>query len=192
MTDRVQIPCLKQGVVDGNTWSNRVLTMDRQSGTLTISRHNHPNNIFYHSLKPSVVQRWPHFCMDAIYNDCFSTEAKRTLCVSGTTSAVPDFSSEEMAFVAVPISSSSLATPMQREAASTGLSFASVDPTRKRKQRSGKVGGFDAWMLRFPSKESYEVAVQMLAVMEGVRFAGKKLPQEEGVFARADTESTYT
>lgn len=101
-----------------------------------------------------------------------------------------------MAFVAVPIPSSSLATPMQREAATSALSFATAaDPSRRHKTRSEKPGSFDAWMLRFSSKESYDVAVQMLAVMEGVTFAGKQQPQHQlqeaggGVFARADTES---
>lgn len=176
--------------MDGNSWSKRVLTLDTHTSTLTISRNHHPNNVFYHAIKPAVVQRWPHYCMDAIHNDCYSTEAKRTVCVIGRAVDVPDFSAtDEMAFVAIPIPSSSLVTPMQREASATGAAFTSGGAdAQKRKQRRVQGAAFDAWMLRFTSQESYEVAVRMLEAMNGVTFAGKRI-QTLPIAAAADATS---
>lgn len=196
MTDRVQVSCLKQGVVDGHNWSKRILTLDKRTGTLTISRRNHPNNAFYHSLKPKVVQCWPHFCMDAICNDCFSAEAKRTLCVTGTAVSVPDFTgADDIALVAVPVPSSSLVTPMQRDASSTAASFVNAREQRRDKTRSVRGSEFDAWMLRLTSEASYKVVVQLLSEMEGVKFAGKRhqqIQEAEDVVTTADTASTFS
>lgn len=200
MSDRVQIDCLKQGAFDSANWSARVLTIDSRTGTLTISRRGHPENTFYHALRPTSVQQWPHFCMTAIDDDYYSVEAKRTICFLGRTVPVPNFTEEEVALVGIPLSASAVAagttsppsTPQwpemqhhdeeseHNEELQDAPEVIRSAPQRlpltttasSGKQRREKLNRFDAWVLRFPSKVAYDVAVHMLQDMFDVHFAG--------------------
>ncbi|KPA74437.1 hypothetical protein ABB37_09128 [Leptomonas pyrrhocoris] len=188
----VQMECVKQSTHRIGSWSPRVLTMDRQSGTLTISRHQHPTDVFYHTLLPSAVQTWPHFSLEMLNDDYYSNEAKLTLCIFGTTAAVPDVAAEEVAVVGIPLPSShagmaalsgtSFPPPsLPPAAAYTPLTAVAVNNTsaavatrvtnRSRREKPGK---FDAWVLRFTSKAPYNVAVQALAQLPGVKFSKKE------------------
>lgn len=173
MSHRVQLDCLKQGSIDSHNWSVRTLTIDRHTGTLIISRRGRPEVTFYHALRPSVVQRWPHFCADATPDDFHSVEAKRTLCISGVTAAVPDFAEEEVALVGIPLPLTNIeATTAMTEAQQQRetVSYASAGASRSGKRRRCTPGSYDAWMLQFPSKVLYDVAVQILMEMPRVRF----------------------
>jgi hypothetical protein len=188
MSDRVQVDCLKQGAVDTTKWSTRVLTVDSRTGTLTISRRGHPESVFYHSLKPSKVQRWPHFCPTAIDDNFSSTEAKRTVVVFGTTERVPDFTEEEVALVGIPLPPSSLLRDAVSQTSSSYPEAAQAELPRRIPERlpsattankpsrntvrHEKLGKFDVWVLRFPSKAAYNVAMHMLRNVLDVTFAG--------------------
>lgn len=167
MLARVQLDCLEQGSLDSTNWSTRTLTIDTHTATLTISRCNHPANMFYHTLKLSTVQLWPHFCADATHDDFNSIEAKRTLCIFGTTAAVPDFTEEEVALVAIPLPLSAEGeTAVMRHLLQVQEQHHLVYPLIRtdtvHNQRRTTLGGYDAWILRFPSKALYDVAVRML------------------------------
>lgn len=196
MLDRVQFDVLKQGSVDSGSWSERVLTIDTRTRTMTISRRGHPEVLLYHAVQPATVQEWPHFCREVIADTFHSREAKRTVCILGTTAAVPEGRRREAALVGIPLpfssssrsSRGSAATPSP--SASPALSFqlaerspltpldspsttAAAETTSPVEGcRREKFGCFDSWVLRFPSRISRDVAVQMLRSMSGVKFSG--------------------
>jgi hypothetical protein len=93
-SQRAQVPVLKQGRIETGSWSTRVLTIDVASGTVTISRHNHPNNVLYHSLHVSQVLMWPHFGQKSLEDPINSLNAKMTLRIVGKVVPVPQFSAE--------------------------------------------------------------------------------------------------
>jgi hypothetical protein len=185
----VQMDCLKQSTNNNDSWSTRVLTLDRQTNTLTVSRHRHPSDVFYHSLRPSAVQTWPHFSLETINDDFYSTEAKLTLCILGNVAAVPNFAVNEVALVGV-----TLPNITEVVAGLPGTSYpppeyhpayAAGDATRVgtttaaatggiRRVRREKPGKFDAWVVRFQSKLAYDVALQMLIQMPDVTFSTKQ------------------
>lgn len=193
-SSRVQMDCLKQSTCNVDNWSQRVLTVDRGSSTLTISRHHHPTDVFYHSLRPSEVQTWPHFSTEIFNDDFYSAEAKLTLCVLGTTAAVPDFTAsqtgEEVALVGIPLPLSNVEaaslpetpypppdyTPAPPPGAhvsipAAGLVTIAPTPTEKGRTRREKPGKFDVWVLRFASKTAYAVALHMLSQLPNVKFS---------------------
>lgn len=184
-SSRVQMECLKQSTHSADSWSTRVLTLDTATATLTISRHHHPDNVFYHSLTPSAVQTWPHFSRELVNDDFYSKEARLTLCVLGTVAAVPDFREEEVALLAIPMPP---ATAVSTEVTETAFPPPDYTPamaaphtavgvtdtaaaTAMGKMRKEKPGTFDAWVLRFTTKAAYVVALQVVGLLPHVQFA---------------------
>lgn len=185
--------CLKQSTHNTDSWSTRVVTVDRLSGTLTVSRHRHPSDVFYHSLRPTVVQTWPHFSTETMNDDFYSTEAKLTLCILGTVASVPDFAAaEEVALVgiALPRTSEVIAElpdavyPPPPYTPATAASIAAPSTSVTGRVRREKVGTFDAWVVRFVSKAAYNVALHMLSELPEVTFTRGQHQIGDG--ARAD------
>lgn len=182
--DRVQFDCLKQGSIDSGSWSARSLTIDLRTRTITISRRSHPEVVLYHSLEPTNVQEWPNFCRETITERFSSAEAKRTVCILGTTAAVPAEREGEAALVGIPLSelqatpSPFSPPPPQAERLSRAavarrlLGEPERHPFSVDLSRREITGQYDAWTLRFPSKLSRDAAVRMLRAMPGVKFAG--------------------
>lgn len=180
MSNRVQMECAKQGSIDATKWSSRVLTVDTNTSTLTISRRGHPENLFYHSLKPSIIQLWPYFYADATHDDFYSVEAKRTLCILGTVAPVPDFVVEEVALVGIPLPLSTTDVPLETAMQVQAVDYAAHRGGAVEKRRENTAGTRDAWVLRFDSKVSYDVVLKMLGGMPGLRFVGKSARKDTG------------
>lgn len=180
-SSRVQIECVKQSTHNVDSWSARVVTLDTATSTLTVSRHRRPSDVFYHSLQPSIVQTWPHFSNELVSDDFYSREAKLTLCVLGTVAAVPEFREDEVALLAIPVPPASAeileaagtAYPPSEYTSITAAAAASAttNTLAAGKTRREKAGKFDAWVLRFPTKAAYTVALQVLGQLPGLRFA---------------------
>lgn len=220
-SSRVQMECTKQSTFSADSWSRRILTVDRPSCTLTVSRHHHLRDVFYHALRVSAVQTWPHFSLDLINDDFYSREAKLTLCVLGTVAAVPDFTvaDDAVALVGIPLPNTQEVMSALPEVSYPPAEFHADEPTSTisttttttlnttvvsvtgdgqltgltpltavggmGKTRREKPGKFDAWVLRFESQTAYDVAVQMLGQLPGVKFSKK--PSQPGVGAHAKT-----
>ena len=185
MFDRVQVECLKQGTFASTKWTPRILTTDARTGTITISRRGHPENVFYHSLRPTTVQPWPHFCRDVFEDNFYSWKTKLTLCILGTTAPVPDFTMREVALAGIPLPPSAAVEAMQlvqyshqqhQQPHVTQL-VRTLDPSapgdvsvgRAKCERAGRS---TVWVLRFSSRVSYDVAVHMLREVLHVDFSG--------------------
>lgn len=172
---RVQFPVRKRGSMGFNNWSTRTLTIDTDTATVTISRQNHPNNIFYHALQVRVVQMWPRFRPEEISDDYLSLKAKMTIRVIGLEVPVPYFDASEAAFTNTSSFSTAPVIGLSTNTTDTAavppniadFSFIAGDYTKKsRRLKSGVVDGlFETWVLRFTSIESYEAAVRVLACL---------------------------
>ncbi|KPI88072.1 hypothetical protein ABL78_2848 [Leptomonas seymouri] len=164
MSYRAQFAVRKRGSVARGSWSTRVLTLDTESGTVTISRRNHPDNVLYHSLKVLAVQMWPHFKPGGVGDHYESLETQMTLRIVGTEVPVPCFSFSDATAANTP----SLATLVTDGPATlvdtTQFAFIQGDTKRKSRPLRGDMvdGPYEMWMIRFTSIESYETAVALL------------------------------
>lgn len=192
----VQIPVLKQGVWEKGNWSTRVLTIDVATGTLTISRRNHPNNVLYHALQVTQVQLWPRFGQARTESPINSLDAKMSLRVVGEIVAVPHFSvggatvtddtavasltnmyavtqsataaaNVEAGSAAVPVEVAAPShTPETKQTMQSHFAFtASASSKKSRSLTAGSHGKSNAWMLRFTTFKSYELAVVLMQAM---------------------------
>lgn len=174
MCERVQISCEKQGRDDTSSWSTRVLTVDPATGTLTISRHHHTNNVFYHSVQVKEIQQWPHFPRTTIDEAFESLHAKRTLCVLGREVPVPSFSlacTENEDAAPVPMQHGADATSDSSSSPATQYTFMAGDTHKK--SRPLESGGWESWVIRFTTEDAYEVAVAALYQLPDVHFNPK-------------------
>ncbi|KPA74435.1 hypothetical protein ABB37_09127 [Leptomonas pyrrhocoris] len=189
MSDRIQVSCEKQGRDDTGSWSTRILTLDKPTGTVTISRHHHPNNVLYHSVRVSAVEQWPHFPQSTIGEDFNSLQAKRTLYLLGVEVPVPRFSLiyevEEKA--SQPLSPAPRAGDGASDASSAAAPAAPAMPyaftagNPHKKSRPVETGGYDSWVVRFTTQGSYDAVVAMLHRMLQVRFNEGRSGEEFGV-----------
>jgi hypothetical protein len=177
---RVQIPVLKQGTLKKAQWSTRVLTIDVATATVTVSRHNHPNNVLYHSLRVNYMQMWPRFPQSLIACDFTLLEAKLTLHVVGEHVAVPSFAAsantqttaavtgkgaDSSAGPSSPAPSASSATTPDT-AASPYSAFTWSDSAKRSRSLTSSMNWLaDAWLIQFTSFDSYEMAVRLLLQM---------------------------
>ncbi|KPA74430.1 hypothetical protein ABB37_09124 [Leptomonas pyrrhocoris] len=202
LSQRAQIPVLKQGRVEKGNWSTRILTIDIATATVTISRNDHPNNVLYHSLKVTKVQLWPRFGQECIESAITSLKAKMTLRIAGKVVPVPEFSQEvttvtedtmghltdESEVTATRSAESespvqqSLPSPSQHSAGGTSpvnnspFAFSAGDCTKKSRALSEFAEGeADAWMIRFTTFKSYELALVLLQRMSRSTVVGKPL-----------------
>ncbi|KPA74433.1 hypothetical protein ABB37_09125 [Leptomonas pyrrhocoris] len=175
---RVQIPVLKQGAIKNGAWSTRVLTIDVATATVTISRHNHPNNILYHSLRVERIQMWPRFAQSSITENFNSLEAQLTLRMMGEVVAVPKFSGEASTAMEgggdapqqMPSSLSSPATSAlispNTAAAPAGFSVTNSGSAKQSRPLTSSMNWMsDAWFIQFTTFESLELAVRLLLRM---------------------------
>ena len=166
---RAQFAVRKQGTMFNGRWSTRTLTVDTATATATISRHNHPNNVLYHSIRVRYVQMWPRFDADAIDDDYNSLKAMMTMRIFGTEVPVPLFSFNDAAVANASLSptSSAAARTTSSETASTlsaDYAFIAGDPKKKSRPllTSMEDNLYEVWVIRFTTIESYEAAVQLL------------------------------
>lgn len=169
---RLQVPVQKRNTKWPSEWSTRVLTIDVFTGTVTISRHNHPENVLYHSIEVECAQMWPCFNPRTIRNDYRSLEAMMTIRLLGREVPVPLFVLDGT----VMVEASSFSSTPARRTASAGdtprtprdFSFTSGDPTMRNRplRRDAVDGDCEAWMLRFTSLESYEAALKILETLQ--------------------------
>lgn len=197
----VQIPVLKQGVWEKGNWSTRILTIDVATGTATVSRHKHPKNILYHSIQLDLVQMWPHFTQRDLEDYIRSINAKMTLRLIGKVVPVPDFSNRHLvnfrpAAAAPPATTAGTASaagspsqPTSKTSAASGAAvpsaeipsistdygFIAGDCTKKRRHVETTAVVSEAWMLRFTTYQSYELALMLIAAMKNEKGQPKQL-----------------
>jgi hypothetical protein len=171
---RAQLPVRKQGSFATGSWSTRTLTIDTDTATVTISRRNHPEHVFYHSLEVKIVQMWPRFQPDQISDNYFSLKAKMTIRILGTEVLVPYFDTND---AAVTNTSSLSSTPAEYLALNPNtpplpphvaeFAFIGGDYRKESRPLRSKVVDdlYEAWVLRFTSIEAYEAAVRLLACL---------------------------
>ena len=145
MSNHIQIPVLKEGSYDTENWSDRTLTIDVATETATLSRHNHPKDLYHHSMRVLGVQKWPHVCKGQTGHGHDSHEAKRTLNLIGVKVPVQKFDGDDK--------KSNTSTGTGACTPGTGSATPSSDP-------NGDVD--DSWMIRCTSQESYDAAVKLL------------------------------
>lgn len=187
---RVQIPVRKQGTVKKAQWSTRILTIDAATATVTISRHKHPNNIFYHTLRVEYVQMWPRFGQSLVAEDFYQLETKLTLRIAGENVAVPNLSDgaarmtqERAAAECTPTTTTTAAGKQQEQSANSSPSpsftttpntsadsstfcVTASDSAKVSRPLSSSMNWItDSWMIQFTTFESYELAVRMLLRM---------------------------
>lgn len=74
----------KQGRLNYNSWSTRVLTVDLDNGIVMLSRKGVPLALGYHAMRSTKVQTWPHLNRKYVEEDFKSGAAKLTLRLTGT------------------------------------------------------------------------------------------------------------
>ena len=188
----VQIPVLKQGVLEKSSWSTRILTIDVATATVTISRKNHPKNVLYHSMMLDLVQMWPHFAQSDLESCMQSMNAKMTLRLIGKVVPVPDFSSRRFhtsasmtakgktAATANAASATAASTPSQPSstisarasaaalldtAAAGNYRFTPCDKKKRPRSVDRGVPVEEVWMIRFTAYQAYELALVLIDAM---------------------------
>lgn len=179
MSHRAQFAVRKQGSIASGSWSTRTLTVDTDTATATLSRHNHPNNVLYHSMEVKVVQMWPRFVPDVIDDDYNSLKAKLTLRIMGREVPVPFLSADDAAVTNTSSLSSfalanTAAPPGRADGAAddcdplstmqTEFSFTAGDSRKKSRplKQDEESQLYESWMIRFTAIEAYEAAVALL------------------------------
>ncbi|KAG5495986.1 hypothetical protein JIQ42_02870 [Leishmania sp. Namibia] len=185
MPKAVQFSVLKRGSLESGSWTQRVLTIDTASDTVTISRKHHPEHVLYHSLEVVHVQMWPRYKASEMAGHFNSLKAKMTLRIFGRQVPVPKMAVEE-------VTAAEVAEMIRVPSVPSGISLdASLNIERppaavatlsqKLKQRSSAVAVSisddlcDSWMIRFTSIDSYELAVLLLRNMRNKEGKRKRL-----------------
>ncbi|KAG5471467.1 hypothetical protein LSCM1_01556 [Leishmania martiniquensis] len=185
MPKAVQFSVLKQGSLESGSWTQRVLTIDTASDTVTISRKHHPEHVLYHSLEVVHVQMWPRYKASEMAGHFNSLKAKMTLRIFGKQVPVPKMAVEE-------VTAAEVAEMIRVPAVPSGISLdaslnierppaAVATPSLKVKQHSSAAAAStsddlcDSWMIRFTSIDSYELAVLLLRNMRNSEGKRKRL-----------------
>jgi hypothetical protein len=159
MSGHIQIPVQKQGSYATENWSDRTLTIDVATETATISRHDHPKDLYHHSMRVLGVQKWPELKVTNSGHGHNSPEAKMTLHLIGVKVPVQKFGNDDAKSTTsagtgthTPCTGST--TPGERPSPGNGPASSEVD---------------DSWMIRCTSQESYEAAVKLLEEIAHLR-----------------------
>lgn len=152
MTDHIQIHVLKEGTIAEKSWSERTLTIDLPSETVTISRHNHPNTLYHHSMRVLGVQKWPHVNKGQTGHGHDSAEAKMTLHLIGEKVSTMKFGSGGEGDA-----TSTTSGGMGSQTAGTN---GSTTPSNHPGGADCEVD--DSWMVRCLTPENYAAAVAVL------------------------------
>ncbi|GET91251.1 hypothetical protein, unknown function [Leishmania tarentolae] len=185
MSKAVQFSVLKQGSLEQGSWSQRVLTIDTKSNTVTISRKHHAEHVFYHSLEVVYVQMWPRYKASELGGHFNSLKAKMTLRIFGKQVPVPKMTVEAVTtaevaeMIRVPSVPSSISLDASLNIERPPVAAAS--PSHRLKERHSVTEGgthdelCDSWMVRFTSIDSYELAVMLLRNMRNKEGKRKRL-----------------
>ncbi|CBZ29302.1 hypothetical protein, unknown function [Leishmania mexicana MHOM/GT/2001/U1103] len=185
MPKAVQFSVLKQGSLDAGSWTERVLTIDTKSDTVTISRKHHPEHVFYHSLEVAHAQMWPRYKASEISGRFNSLKAKMTLRIFGKQVPVPKISVEAVTtaevaeMIRVPSFPSSISLDASLNIERPPV--AAAMPSHKLKERHAATATSsnddlcDSWMIRFTSINSYELTVMLLRNMQNKEGKRKRL-----------------
>ncbi|AIO00815.1 hypothetical protein LPMP_312280 [Leishmania panamensis] len=185
MPKAVQFAVLKQGALESGSWTQRVLTIDTTTDTVTISRKQHSKNLFYHSLEVLHVQMWPRYKACEVAPQFNSLKAKMTLRIFGKQVPVPKMSVEEVtaaevaAMIRLPSVPSSISLDaslnIERPPAAAPLHSEKLKPRPSAAAASTGDDLCDSWMVRFSSIDSYELAVLLLSNMRNKEGKRKRL-----------------
>ncbi|CBZ29301.1 hypothetical protein, unknown function [Leishmania mexicana MHOM/GT/2001/U1103] len=167
-----QIAVRKQGLYERGRWSTRILTIDVNAGTVTISRKGKPQEVLYRSLHVQRVEMWPHYSPYAIECNYDSLKAKMVLCITGTEVSLTNHSSPVGTFLRSNIGSLISASITadntawsEKPSKRLGLKdvFSKKHPMLSPAPSSA--GATDSptitWLIQFTSIESYELAVML-------------------------------
>ncbi|GET91250.1 hypothetical protein, unknown function [Leishmania tarentolae] len=169
-TDPPQMVVRKQGIYERGRWSTRILTIDVDAGTVTISRKRMPQDVLYRTLRIQNVTLWPHYSPHAVQNSYGSLKAKMVMCVTGTEVPLPNHGSSVGKFVRSNIESfisasitaeNSAWSPNhakqveRKDAVSKNPLLPRVSPN------SSPESSTITWLIQFTSIESYELAVML-------------------------------
>lgn len=161
MCDHVQIQVQKQGSIDETHWSERTLTIDVPTETATISRREHPDDTYHHSMRVLGIQKWADMKATNSGHGHDSLEAKMTLHLMGVKVPARNYG----------------ATPAPEGDAHSSHSHGSHDAQAEHRphmqhQPGGAGGEVDSsWMVRCTTQEAYAAAV---AALEKIAHASQK------------------
>lgn len=79
-----QVIVRKQGRMDYDSWSSRVLTLDPAAGVLLLSKKGKPDNIAHHAMQPVCIEIWPFYDSKYVEEDFNSLPAKLTIRLAGS------------------------------------------------------------------------------------------------------------
>ncbi|AYU81458.1 hypothetical protein CGC20_2905 [Leishmania donovani] len=185
MSKAVQFSVLKQGSLEPGSWTQRVLTIDTKSDTVTISRKHHPEHVFYHSLEVAHVQMWPRYRASEISGHFNSLKAKMTLRIFGKQVPVPKMSVEAVTaadvaeMIRVPSVPSSISLDASLNIERPPVAAATLSQKQKERHPATATSAnddlCDSWMIRFTSIDSYELAVMLLRNMRNKEGKRKRL-----------------
>ncbi|KAK7201507.1 hypothetical protein NESM_000214500 [Novymonas esmeraldas] len=185
MSKAIQFVVLKQGSIESGNWTQRVLTIDTKSNTVTISRKQHPSDVLYHSLEVVRVQTWPRYKASDMAGQFNSLKAKMTLRIFGKQVPVPKVNVEV-------VTAAEVAEILRVPSVPSGISLdaslnierppaaSAVIPSKVKKAPAASAADTsddlcDSWMIRFTSIDSYELAVMLLRNMRNKDGKRKRL-----------------
>lgn len=177
MSQQAQIFVLKQGSMQKDHWSTRILTIDTETATATVSQKNHPSKVHYHTLRVNDVRKFPHVDLAHTKVDPNSADAKWTLCLLGNKAPVPDLNNEHVEAVA-PYQKSNDAAAGEKQSSDSSDSNSNSNKHAKKSPKAHKKSGgevFDHWLIRCTSQDTYDLAVKLL---EQITHAKDKVPAD--------------
>lgn len=167
-----QIAVRKQGMYERGRWSTRILTIDVDAGTVTISRKSKPQDVLYRSLHVQKVEMWPHYSPFAIESSYDSLKAKMVLCITGAEVSLTNHGSSVGNFLRSnigPLISASIAAENSAWSAKPSKHVGLKEVFSKRNPVFATMPSNSAatdrstitWLIHFTSIESYELAVML-------------------------------
>lgn len=170
MSQQTQIFIMKQGSIQKDNWSSRILTLDTETATATVSRRNNPEKVLHHTLRINDIIKFPQVDLTQTKIDRNSIEAKWTLCLLGNKAPAPPLPVEEVRIVD-PYSNDINEGPAGERHSSDSSDTPTPSPTKEAKKtsaRSGKGEGKAAqrWLIRCTSQDTYDLAVKLLEHMK--------------------------
>ncbi|KAK7201506.1 hypothetical protein NESM_000214400 [Novymonas esmeraldas] len=177
-TKPVQLVVRKQGAYEHGRWSTRILTIDIDAGTASVSRKNDPAASSDRCLHVQHVQMWPRYNASGIESRYDSLKAKMTLRITGAETSFADAAAAAALLRESPSRSSASVTRQSTLYATTDTpsvdSSESLTPSDSCSRRSGRSFASSSpstpapsavtktWFINFTSMDSYELAVMLL------------------------------
>lgn len=87
----------KKGKYDTEHWSTRVVTVDVARRRVYLSRHKHPEELYYHRMEITELWTWPKYDFHHIEEDFQSVVAQLTFTVQGKCSEWRESTVDSMA-----------------------------------------------------------------------------------------------